>query len=232
MTYYDYFNIFFDAQHPPGGRFNQFVPQLMLGDALANSSGPPDYTPQWLQLHSWHIGAQYFMEYNKNGSDAGPWSAAAATGELVPVSEGDEVKTTFSLSEDGETWTLRMEVLGGGPDKVSVVVADSPFMGLLNTTKSWKEFSATKVGSCWENYGMKDRSSFPPGWSHRVAISGTEPGLWWTPWLTREPTCPWAPRATVSSSVSFDGTTQSVDWEIFFPARSGVAGAESDVVVV
>ena len=27
---------------------NQFVPQLMLGNSLTNSSGPPDYKPQWI----------------------------------------------------------------------------------------------------------------------------------------------------------------------------------------
>ena len=47
MTYYDYFNIFFDrAYAPPGAKFNQFVPQLMLGAALCNSSNFPNYKPQ------------------------------------------------------------------------------------------------------------------------------------------------------------------------------------------
>ena len=56
----DYFNIFW-RQQPPGGYYNQFVPQLMLGNVLANSTNFPDYEPQWLQLNQWHIGAQYFM---------------------------------------------------------------------------------------------------------------------------------------------------------------------------
>ena len=59
-TYYDYLNIFWPT-NPSIGHFNQFVPQLMLGNSLANSSNSPDYEPQWLQLDTWHIGSQYFM---------------------------------------------------------------------------------------------------------------------------------------------------------------------------
>ena len=40
-----YFNIVFDSAEAQakGGHFNQFVPQLMLGGCLTNSTGPPDY---------------------------------------------------------------------------------------------------------------------------------------------------------------------------------------------
>ena len=57
----------------------------MLGTALANSSGPPDYKPHWLPLESWHFGAQYFM-----GLDAAPaddpdaWTALAASSPAWP----------------------------------------------------------------------------------------------------------------------------------------------------
>merc|ERR1712227_1084139 len=39
VTDYIYFNIFFG--NPPTGKMNQFVPQLMLGEALTSSTGPP-----------------------------------------------------------------------------------------------------------------------------------------------------------------------------------------------
>jgi hypothetical protein len=44
---HSYFNIVFDSAEAQakGGHFNQFVPQLMLGGCLTNSSGPPDYHP-------------------------------------------------------------------------------------------------------------------------------------------------------------------------------------------
>mmetsp|Transcript_23585 Transcript_23585/g.55857 ORF Transcript_23585/g.55857 Transcript_23585/m.55857 type:complete len:464 (+) Transcript_23585:81-1472(+) len=71
-TYYDYLNIFWPT-NPSIGHFNQFVPQLMLGNVLANSSNSPDYEPQWLQLDTWHIGSQYFMalcrsKFNNNNT--------------------------------------------------------------------------------------------------------------------------------------------------------------------
>lgn len=230
MTYYNYFNIYFDAQHPPGGRFNQFVPQLMLGAALANSSGPPDYEPSWLELETWHIGAQYFMEYNSSGADSGPWRAAAATGKLVPVSEGELVQTSFVLSDDRETWTLRMAVVGAGCERESVVVAARPFMGLLDTTHSWREYNLTSVGACWENYGMVDQDSFPSGWSHNVTISGNQEGLWWRPWLNLESNCSWAPRSDISNAVSFDAMTQEVDWDIRF--LRGAAATSAEIISV
>jgi hypothetical protein len=71
-TYYDYLNIFWPHPNPPG-YFNQFVPQLMLGNVLANSSNSPYYEPQWLELDSWHIGSQYFMALCR------PTRAAATT---------------------------------------------------------------------------------------------------------------------------------------------------------
>jgi len=219
MTYYDYFNIFFDrAYAPPGAKFNQFVPQLMLGTALANSSGPPAYAPQWLPLSSWHFGAQYFMGFDDApADDPDAWSDAAATGALHAVAPGERVRTTFALSDDGEAWTLRMAV-DGDDRRVSTVVAARPFMGLLNTTSSWREYNATTVGSCWENYGMVDASSYPPSWHEVHAINATAPGGFWSEWSTSQGgTCPSAPRATVTSAVSVDGTSQSATWDITVP---------------
>ena len=40
----------------------QFVPQLMLGNPLCKSSGPPLYKPKWELHHSWVLGSQYFFE--------------------------------------------------------------------------------------------------------------------------------------------------------------------------
>ena len=55
-----------------------------------------------------------------------------------PPEPGDLVRTTFSLSANGEVWTLRMAV-DGDASRVSTVVADAPFMGLLDSTTSWRE---------------------------------------------------------------------------------------------
>merc|ERR1719215_1877451 len=100
------------------------------------------------------------MEFNEKGHDSEPYRSAAVTGALISVEPGEQIMTTFALSEDRETWTLRMFVLGGGPDRESIVVATKPFMGLLNTTKSWRQYTEAIVGSCWENYKMLNRTTF------------------------------------------------------------------------
>ena len=77
------------------GRFNQFVPQLMLGSALCNSSNAArdptsnkTYAPHWCKFDRWHIGAQYFFALYPdpaNHSSASGFDARAATGELIAV---------------------------------------------------------------------------------------------------------------------------------------------------
>lgn len=167
LTYYDYINIFWRQNVYPG-YMNQFVPQLMLGSALANSTNHPLYEPQWLQLDSWHIGAQYFMAIcnnkdidendddddtstktsnNGNNKDCGDdWTAKAATGELIAVEPGEGVFTTFELlprqdassSPPAVEWHLTMGVLGDAT-RVSRLVVPRPFLGLVKGTDSWME---------------------------------------------------------------------------------------------
>jgi hypothetical protein len=82
ICYYIYFNIFFSGKGH--GRMNQFVPQLMLGNSLTSSSGPPAYKPKWVHHDSWVFSSQYFMEINntKSGNAA---EGHAATGEAYPA---------------------------------------------------------------------------------------------------------------------------------------------------
>jgi len=62
-TYFVYYNIDWQPPGPSGSdaRMNQFVPQLMLGEPLDGSSGPPLYLPKWEKRTSWCFGAQYFF---------------------------------------------------------------------------------------------------------------------------------------------------------------------------
>lgn len=60
ITYYIWTDIFFGDMGY--GRMNQFVPQLILGQALDGSSGPPDYKPHWGNHSSWTFAAHYFFE--------------------------------------------------------------------------------------------------------------------------------------------------------------------------
>ena len=53
----------------------------MLGGALTNSSGPPDYKAIFTRLDSWAIGAQYFFAL-VNHSSPSNWTGHAATGDV------------------------------------------------------------------------------------------------------------------------------------------------------
>ena len=59
---------------------NQFVPQLMLGNSLTASTGPPDYKPKWVHHDEWTFSSQYFMEIN-NTKTGNPAEGHAATGK-------------------------------------------------------------------------------------------------------------------------------------------------------
>ena len=97
ICFYIYFNIFFSGKG--NGGMNQFVPQLMLGNSLTNSSGPPDYKPIWVHHDEWTFSSQYFMEINdtKTGNQH---EGHAATGEMYECKEGEKLWTKFTLSED------------------------------------------------------------------------------------------------------------------------------------
>ena len=144
QTYYIYFNIFF--KNALNGKYNQFVPQLMLGATLNNSTNYPDYKPLFSPLNSWYIGSQYFFATTIDSKE----TDYAATGELIPVNEGDIVYTEFYYNDTSTSWILNMGIKG--TNKISTVIATQPYMGKLNTTSSWNEdtYNTTFVGSCCE----------------------------------------------------------------------------------
>ena len=219
-TYYDYFNIFWRS-NPVGGYMNQFVPQLMLGNALANSSNYPDYDPYWIELETWHIGAQYFMGLCNGTACGDSWIAKAATGELIPVVPGEVIETSFQLVpvRGRLEWHLRVGVLGQ-PHRSSIVVADRPFMGLVESTTSWEEdtYSYVYVGSCLENYGMNSSTNYSPTWQIEVKTWSKEPASFWQDWrLDQKPTCAWQPKSTVVSNCT--STRQWALWKATLESR-------------
>jgi hypothetical protein len=100
-------NIDWQAAGPKGSdaRMNQFVPQLMLGNPLCNSTGAPDFKPIWHEESSWVFGAQYFFELFNETANA--TQGHAATGETFPVKEGEVIFTRYTLSK-AWVWTLEM----------------------------------------------------------------------------------------------------------------------------
>ena len=267
FTYYDYFNIFwptattatptsrsrstdstFGTTNPstpaPSGGYsaymNQFVPQLMLGNALANSSNYPDYDPQWIQLETWHIGAQYFMglcphddattsintttttsNTTFDSSCPDSWVPKAATGALIPVEPGEVIETVIRLlhiaglqGQHHLQWQLSIGVIGQA-HRTSMLVVDRPFLGLVSSTKSWNEdvYEHVYVGSCLENYGMTSSKNYPPKWQIRMEIWSPERHavVDWKDWrVSPNPVCSFQPKSTVTSN-----HTSTMQWAIW-----------------
>jgi len=286
MTDYIYFNIVFGYGQPHDnpeypscspfcagdghGRYNQFVPQLMLGATLCNSSNAPDYKPGWCQLSTWHIGAQYFMGLYgcKNQSDAAScgFTPKAATGELIAVQPGQKVYTRFdrvpskssqggggvgggkgavtsssdvandgngnsngssnnnsnsesdaSIKEDpaAAAWRLTMGIVGD-PVPPSVVIAEKPYMGLVPSAQSWASpaFSTAYPGSCWELYGTKKATDYPPYMHYKHNITAMVPeAKMWEEWRVDEnpnTTATACRTLQAASSISNGGRSQLV----------------------
>jgi hypothetical protein len=214
ITFYIYFNIFFNWPYP--SLMNQFVPQLMLGNPLCNSSGPPSYHPKWQPHKTWVFGSQYFFEIHNlttNKTDA-----HAVTGEIFNTTAGEVLWTKFSLDQETSAWSLGMGVKGD-PTRTSTVVAHKPFMGLISdVTSSWAEdlYNQTWANSCWELYGAKDRAHYP-GSGHTIEMDFTmetpNQFKWYTSWNTRGgATCPGSPNSTFAEK--HNDTSQSVKWEV------------------
>ena len=148
FCHYIYFNIFFPNDSPSGyGIYNQFVPQVMLGDALSGSSGPPSYEPRWNTFRSYFFQAQYFFAFVDPASNA--TVLKAVVGETYPVAPGERTWTSFTRRN--YSWYLDMGVVGD-TSRTSTVVAPTPYMGLLAPhTTSWSEaiYDNVHVNSCW-----------------------------------------------------------------------------------
>lgn len=218
-TYFVYYNIDWQPAGPPDSdaKMNQFVPQLMLGNPLCDSSGPPLYKPIWHEQKTWVFGSQYFFEiFNRTSNKT---EGHAATGKMYPCTKGEVLYTQFELSNDW-IWTLTMGVKGD-PKRVSTVVAEKPFMGLLPThqTNSWSEsvYSKAVGNSCWELYGIEKANQYPTsGSTYDMRVTADEPGAfsWSTGWHAGMPTCPGHPNSTVSETHT--NVKQDVAWKIFF----------------
>jgi hypothetical protein len=242
MTDYIYFNIFFgygnDHDNPdyPAcmpqcngdgyGRFNQFVPQLMLGSALCNSTNDKKdpqsgqfYHPIWCHLSKWAISAQYFFAAYADGctnhSSTCDFKAYAATGDLIYVEPGEKVYTEFVRSPDpkfGVSWELKIGVVG---DRVpaSVVKATQPFMGQIPGATSWTapQYDVVYAGSCWELYGNTKKTDYPPYMHYLHKLSTTTAQVPWHQWGMDEGNATNNCRTTqITSTVSSDNTTQLV----------------------
>jgi len=219
ITFFIYTNIFFDggAGECEQCKMNQFVNQLMLGQPLYGSTGPPNYDPLWMPATTWIFAAQYFMEIYDNAT------AKAAAGDYYNCTEGEILWTEYSL-DDNWHWTLSMGVIGD-PSRTSSFVSEQPFMGLLtsNGTSSWSEpaYKNAHLNGCWELYGIAPYGDthFPSTGSiydmRTIAGPQQAPIAWQTHWSNVEaPTCPGHPNGTFAEI--HNTTQQDVSWLIFY----------------
>ena len=215
---------------------HQFVPQLILGNALDGSSGPPLYIPKWGEHQSWQFGAHYFFEiYNSSSQQV---EGHAAYGNLFNTTAGEQLYTTFIGDPDGPhglQWTMEMGVVGD-PSRVSTVTVSQPYMGLgkdwATPSLSWNEVNYTNmcINSCWELYGTHeclgegslmsigatDRQHLP-GTGSRYDIKIQQGGTfdWVTKWDEDEGYDKLCPSSNISEY--HNDTIQHVIWDIFFP---------------
>ena len=222
ITDFIYFNIFF-ASGVPNGKMNQFVPQLMLGNPLDGSAGPPTYKPLWHKHSTWVFAAQYFMEVHNTTTNKTEGKAAA--GEIYNCTKGEILYTKFTLDKN-YVWTIVMGVKGDA-SRTSTLKVDKPYMGLLDsnpgagaTSPKWSDdvFNHVHVNSCWELYGMKDRAHYPSsGSKYDMVVRSAKPnGIdWHTNWVENEkPTCPGAPVSAIQEV--HNSTVQHIYWNLTF----------------
>eukprot|EP00980_Cylindrotheca_fusiformis_P001009 scaffold276_cov132-Cylindrotheca_fusiformis.AAC.4 len=178
MTYYIWTDVFFgDASL---GRMNQFVPQLMYGNVLDESTGPPNYRPKFHNHNeTWVFGAHYYFQTFddvKNSSQS-----HAAYGPLFPTWAGEILYTTFELVAPtmrtasnavlSPNWILTMGVVGD-ESRISRLIVPQPYMGMGEQwdepTTNWLEASYQNmcINACWELYGATDESHLPSTGSH------------------------------------------------------------------
>ena len=215
--YYIYYNIDWQPAGPPAVKnaMNQFVPQLMLGNALDSSSGAPNYKPIWNNHNtSWVFSAQYFFEiFNATSNKTEPH---AVTGKIFKCQPNEILYTTYELSSDW-VWTLTMGVKGS-PERTSIVVVDQPFMGLLpSQTSSWSEAVYSKAWSntCWELYGITEANQYPSNdMNYLINITtNSSNSIQWKNWSsTAQASCPGHP--TVTTQTTNTSTTQTILWNV------------------
>jgi hypothetical protein len=217
FCHYIYFNIFFPNGAPAGAVYNQFVPQLVLGNALTGSSGPPRYSPSWGNYSTWYFSAQYFFALNATAGSPPP-SYHAATGAVFPVAAGEVLWTRMDFDPRAASWRLSMGV-EGDEARTSAVDAPRPFMGLLDAAASWADpaYSLVHVNSCWELYGLTSPGAWPSsGSSYAMQVGAAQPGAfpWRTDWSNgSELDCPGQP-TNVTWREAHNDTAQLIEWDV------------------
>ena len=212
MTYYIYVDM---HMNPDGqGEDNQFVPQLMLGNVLCNSTNTGNYKPSWCILDEWHIQAQYFFQTNNTKV------GHAVTGELIKVKVGDIIYLEFIYDEEQFIWIVNIGVKDN-QDLKSTIYATQPYMGLLSAnTTSWTEpaYKTAHIGAQWELYGMEEKQNYPLYMNYTVIVKSNDgPADWWQTWQVNATSpCQYQPMMYQNSSLTQDNTEQIGHFDLYY----------------
>mmetsp|Transcript_33741 Transcript_33741/g.53992 ORF Transcript_33741/g.53992 Transcript_33741/m.53992 type:complete len:291 (+) Transcript_33741:21-893(+) len=216
MTYYIYIDM---HMNPDGqGEDNQFVPQLMLGNVLCNSTNSDDYKPSWCILSEWHIQSQYYFQTDDTKT------SHAVTGDMIAVKEGDIIYTEFLYDSTDYVWTLNIGVSkGSNANAVSTVIATQPYMGLLSeNTTSWNEpaYQTAHIGCQWELYGMQQQENYPSNMNYTVTVGSNDgPADWWQVWQANATAdCKYQPMLYQDSYVNPQETQQVGHFDLYYAA--------------
>jgi len=221
ITYYIWTDIFFGDVG--NGRMNQLVPQLVLGNALDGSSGPPLYIPKWHVHETWMFGAHYFFE--TLNETTGKIDGHAAYGPLHPAKPGESLYTSFKRSQV-KGWVLEMGVVNDS-DRVSHLEVESPYMGLGKNwtipTFSWdeKNYSRVCINACWELYGANDRDHLPSSGSMyqlKITKANHQDFEWVSKWDEDEGSEKRCPSSVISER--HNNREQEVSWNISLNSSS------------
>lgn len=150
-TVYQWGDVDFDAYGSTGAyklsvyRFNQIVPELILGSVLDASDA--NFKPSWSQRSTWAIEAQYYW-YNAKTS-----TSYAQTGNIVEVNPGDEINTTIRY--EAQTGTIVASIADGkatGSAAVSTITIVRPFPNDPSLFTSWADFFKKAVAVSHTSY--------------------------------------------------------------------------------
>ena len=121
--------------------YNQIVPQLVLGNALASNDA--SYTPRWTVFHDWAVQAQYYWSSCSKalGRRCAPGHSRsfALCGAAVNVTGGDTIETTITY--DPTDGSITAAIGAKGASTRSAVQLARPFPNEVPALwGSWRDF--------------------------------------------------------------------------------------------
>jgi hypothetical protein len=150
-TVYQWGDVDFDSYGSNGTwklsdyRFNQIVPQLVLGNVLDGSDAKS--SPSWSHVRTWHIQAQYYW-YNATSA-----KSYAQTGRMVAVNPGDRITSSITYNRRAGTIVASIADIdlsrSSGESTITIV---RPFPNEPSLFTSWTDFFTKAAAASQSSY--------------------------------------------------------------------------------